>query len=217
MRSKTQVIDYLLEHQIIAVVRAKSRDQVIPLAEALVLGGVRIIEITTSTPDAISAIERAVRHFGDRALIGVGTILDAGTCSAALKAGAEFAVSPVCRPAFVPLAHQHDRPIMLGAYSPTEAQNAFEAGADFIKIFPAETLGPAYIRALHAPMPHLRIVPTGGIDVANVGDFLRAGCCAVGLGTSLISKEIMLKEDWGALTQRARQFAEAARQAKTSP
>src|SRR5437016_2874362 len=104
---------------------------------------------------------------------------------------------------------------MLGAYTPTEAQIAHEAGADFIKIFPADTLGPGYIRALRAPLPHLRIVPTGGVDVHNVGDFLKAGCAAVGAGSSLVSTKILQDANWPELTRRAADFVNAARQART--
>lgn len=202
---------------IIAVVRAQRSDQVIPLAEALLAGGVIAIEITMTTPDAIGAIRSARQAMGDRALIGVGTVLDSGTCRAALAAGAEFVVTPICRTEFVVLAHAADRPIMIGAYTPTEAQLAHEAGADFIKIFPADTLGPGYLKSLRAPLPHLRLVPTGGVDVHNVGDFLKAGCAALGVGSSLVSPVILQAGDWAALTRKAGEFVQAARQARPKP
>jgi len=210
-RSKSQIISALTNPGIIAVVRAKRADQVIPLSEALLAGGVLAIEITMTTPNAIAAIRQATQEFGSRALIGVGTVLDIPTCQAAIDAGAEFIVTPICRPDFVPLAHAADRPIMLGAYTPTEAQIAHEAGADFIKIFPADTLGPGYIKALRAPLPHLRIVPTGGVDVHNVADFLKAGCAALGVGGSLLSTKILENSDWPALTKKAQEFVHAAR------
>jgi Entner-Doudoroff aldolase len=144
-----------------------------------------------TTPNAIAAIRHTCARFGDRALIGVGTVLDAATCRAALEAGAQFVVTPVLRPELVPITHAVGRPIMLGAYSPTEAQIAHEAGADFIKIFPADGLGPGYMKALRAPLPHLRLVPTGGVDVNNVADFLQAGCAALGVGSLLVSAGIL--------------------------
>jgi 2-dehydro-3-deoxyphosphogluconate aldolase/(4S)-4-hydroxy-2-oxoglutarate aldolase len=143
-------------------------------------------------------------------LIGVGTVLDAKGCSDALDAGAEFVVTPVCRPELVPMVHSAERPIMLGAFSPTEAQTAHEAGADFIKIFPADTFGPAYIKALRAPLPHLRIVPTGGVEVHNVRAFLQAGCVALGVGSALVSGKILQVADWQELTRKAGEFVRAA-------
>ena len=208
-RSKTQIIEALLNPGIIAVVRARNADQVRPLSEALLAGGVKAIEITMTTPNAIDAIRMAHSVMGDRALIGVGTVLDAKTCSAALEAGAQFVVTPVCRPDFVAICRAVDRPIMLGAYTPTEAQNAFEAGADFVKIFPADTLGPNYIKALRAPLPHLKIVPTGGVDVHNVADFLKAGCVALGVGGSLVSSKILLESNWTELSRKAAEFVKA--------
>ncbi len=214
MRTKSEIISALTNPGIIAVVRAKSAEQVIPLSEALLAGGVTAIEITMTTPNAIAAIRDARGQLGERAVVGVGTVLDAETCRAAVDAGAEFVVTPICRPEFVSIAHSSGRSIMLGAYTPTEAQTAHEAGADFIKIFPADTLGPGYMKAIRAPLPHLRIVPTGGVDVGNVAEFLKAGCVALGVGSSLVSAKILQEANWPELTRRARQFVEAARSAR---
>jgi 2-dehydro-3-deoxyphosphogluconate aldolase/(4S)-4-hydroxy-2-oxoglutarate aldolase len=199
------------------VIRARSAEQVPAVCEALLSGGVTALEVTMTTPNAIAAIRHTCARFGDRALIGVGTVLDAATCRAALEAGAQFVVTPVLRPELVPITHAVGRPIMLGAYSPTEAQIAHEAGADFIKIFPADGLGPGYMKALRAPLPHLRLVPTGGVDVNNVADFLQAGCAALGVGSLLVSAGILETSDWPELTRRATAFVQAARQAKLRP
>lgn len=214
MRDKQQVISRLTNPGIIAVVRAKNAEQVIPLTEALITGGVTAIEITMTTPNAIEAIRHARQKHGQRALIGVGTVLDVQTCQAAITAGAEFVVTPICRTELVRIAHAVDRPIMLGAYTATEAQLAHEAEADFIKIFPADTLGPGYIKSLLAPLPHLRIVPTGGVDAHNLGDFFRAGCVAVGVGSSLVSSKILQDSDWPALAKKAAEFVQAAQHAR---
>jgi 2-dehydro-3-deoxyphosphogluconate aldolase/(4S)-4-hydroxy-2-oxoglutarate aldolase len=211
---KSEIIARLADPGIIAVVRAQKSEHVIPLSEALLAGGVIAIEITITTPNAIAAIRDARQKLGERALIGVGTILEADTCRSALQAGAEFVVTPVLRPEFVPIVHAAERPIMLGAYTPTEAQTAHEAGADFIKIFPADTLGPGYIKGIRAPLPHLRIVPTGGVDVHNVADFLKAGCAALGVGSSLVSAKILQDANWPELTRKAAEFVAAARQAR---
>jgi len=215
MRTKSDVIAQLIDPGIIAVVRAQSSEQILPLSEALLAGGVRAIEITTSTPDAIENIREVSQALGERAIIGVGTVLDVDTCHAACEAGAEFVVSPVTKPELVAAAHKHDRPIMLGAYTPTEAQTAHDAGSDFVKLFPADGLGPRFIKNLRAPLPHLRIVPTGGITVENAAEFLNAGCAALGIGSALVSQAILTNADWPVLTRRAEQFVAAAKAARS--
>jgi 2-dehydro-3-deoxyphosphogluconate aldolase/(4S)-4-hydroxy-2-oxoglutarate aldolase len=214
MRSKTEIIQLLTDPGVIAVVRAPSAKQVLPLSEALIAGGVIAIEITMTTPNALEMIREAVRKIGSRGVIGVGTVLDAQTCRAAIAAGAEFVVSPIMRPALVEPCHQADKPIMLGAYTPTEAQLAHEAGADFIKIFPSDGLGPGYIKALRAPLPHLRIVPTGIARESDITEFIKAGCVGVGLGSLLVSPAILREADWGELTRLARKFVAAVREAR---
>ena len=214
MRSKSEICSLLTNPGIIAVVRAQKFEQVIPLSQALMAGGVIAIEITLTTPNAFEAIRQARAKFGESALIGVGTVLNAADCRSALEAGAEFVVTPICRTELIPLAHSAGRPIMIGAFSPTEAQTAHEAGADFIKIFPAESVGPNYIKALRAPLPHLRIIPTGGVELHNVGDFLQAGCVALGVGSALVSAKLLQMADWQELTRRALAFVEAISQTK---
>ena len=215
MRNKDEVIAKLIDPGIIAVVRAQSRAQVLPLSEALLAGGVHAIEITTTTPEAIEAIGETSQALGERALIGVGTVLDVETCHVACEAGAEFVASPVTKPELVAATHEHNRPIMLGTYTPTEAQAAHEAGSDFVKLFPADGLGPRFIRNLRAPLPHLRIVPTGGVTVKNVGEFINAGSVALGIGSALVSKDILTNADWPELTRRAEQFVAAAKAARS--
>jgi 2-dehydro-3-deoxyphosphogluconate aldolase / (4S)-4-hydroxy-2-oxoglutarate aldolase len=214
MRTKEQIFAMLENPGVIAVVRAKSAEQVLPLTQALIDGGFRAIEVTMTTPNAFEAIRRASARFSPTASIGVGTVLNAETARKALDAGAEFIVSPIARPEIAQVASAACRPVMLGAYTPTEAQLVFEAGADYVKLFPADTLGCAYIKALRAPLPHLRIVPTGGVSLDNIFDFFAAGCPAVGLGSSLISKEVLAKDDWTALQKVATQFVGAAQLAR---
>jgi len=214
--TKSQIIERLLNPGVIAVVRAKRADQVVPLAEALIAGGIIAVEITMTTPNAIGAIREASAKLGNRAFIGVGTVLDEATCRAAIEAGAQFVVSPICRRELVTIAHVAGKPIMLGSYTPTEAQLAHEAGADFIKIFPADGLGPNYIKALRAPLPHLQMVPTGGVDLKTIGEFFKAGCVAVGAGSSLISREMLDTDDWAALTRTATAFVLAAKAARSA-
>ena len=211
-QNKAEIIQRLTNPGIIAVVRARSREQVLPLADALIRGGVIAVEITMTTPHAIEAIRDAATQFGDRALIGVGTILDAETARQAIEAGAQFVVTPILRPEIVPIAHQADKPIMLGAYSPSEAQQAHESGCDFVKLFPADGLGANYIKALRAPLPHLRIVPTGGVNLETMATFLNAGCAALGVGSSLITKGILNTDNWTELTNNARAYVAKRKQ-----
>jgi 2-dehydro-3-deoxyphosphogluconate aldolase/(4S)-4-hydroxy-2-oxoglutarate aldolase len=215
MRTRNDLLAGLVDPGIIAVVRAQRRDQVLGLTEALLAGGVQAIEITLTTPDACAAIADMRRQFGRAAMIGAGTVVTVDQCRAVLAAGAEFVVTPLSRPDFVPLIHAADRVGIIGAFTPSEAQTAHEAGADFIKLFPAEVLGPAFIKALRAPLPQLRFIPTGGVALDNVGVWFAAGCPAVGVGSSLLTREILAKDDWPALTRRAGEFVAAARAARS--
>jgi len=209
-RSRAEILSRLTDPGIIAVVRTDRSEQLPFICEALLEGGVLAVEITLTVPQALESIRKASEQFGSRAVIGAGTVLGAEDCRAVLAAGAEFVVSPVCQPEIVRAAHAADRPVMLGAYTPTEAQAAHDAGADFIKIFPADTLGPAYIRALRAPLPHLRIVPTGGVDLQTAAEFLKAGCVALGVGSALLPAEVLRSSNWPELSRLARTFVEIA-------
>jgi 2-dehydro-3-deoxyphosphogluconate aldolase / (4S)-4-hydroxy-2-oxoglutarate aldolase len=214
MRTKEQIFTYIENPGVVAVVRARSAEQVLPLSEALIDAGFRAVEITMTTPNALEAIRLASAKFSNVASIGVGTVLNAETARRAIDAGAEFIVSPITKPEIAQVAAAAARPVMLGAYTATEAQTAFDAGTDYVKLFPADTLGPAYIKALRAPLPHLRIVPTGGVSIDNIFDFFAAGCPAVGLGSSLISKAVLEKNDWMALRKTAAEFVGAAELAR---
>ncbi len=201
--SKESIIEKLVEPGIIAVVRARSQAQALPLAEALAAGGVVAVEITMTTPNALVAIRETSKALGARALVGAGTVLNERTAEAVIESGAQFVVTPILKPEIVPIAHAAGKPAMLGAYSPTEAQTAFEAGGDFVKLFPADGLGAGYIRAIRAPLPHLRIVPTGGVSLETMESFLTAGCVALGVGSSMISREILANDDWEQLQRNA--------------
>jgi len=210
MRTRSEIISLLVNPGIIAVVRTDKSEQVPFICEALLAGGVIALEITFTVPNALDAIREAGRRFGAQALVGAGTVLNAAACRAAIAAGAEFVVSPITKLEIIEAARAADKPVMLGSYTPTEAQTAHEAGADFIKIFPADKLGPSYIKSLRAPLPHLRIVPTGGVDLNTATDFLKAGCAALGVGGSLLTAEIVKTSNWGELTRLARAYVEIA-------
>lgn len=206
MSSRSEITARLVALGLVAVVRVPRRELVLPVCEALVSGGVLALEITLTVPDALAVIREVSEKFGARALVGAGTVLNVTQAGAVLEAGAQFLVSPVMRPELIAVAHAAEKPVMIGAYTPTEAQLAHEAGADFIKIFPADKLGPGYIKNLRGPLPHLRIVPTGGVDLQTAAEFFAAGCVALGVGSSLISAEILRAENWPELTRLAGEF-----------
>lgn len=214
MASRTEIANRLTQPGVIPVIRTQTPEAVLPLAEALLAGGLNALEITMTVPNAVAIIRAAAGAFGGRALVGAGTVLDAATARAVIEAGAQFVVSPLLRPELVAVAHAADRVVMLGAYTPTEAQTAHEAGADFVKIFPADTLGPGYIKALRGPLPHLRLVPTGGVDLTTIGAFFQAGVAAVGVGSSLVSPQIVRAADWTGLTRLAADYVQAAQAAR---
>ena len=212
--SKPEIIDCIVNPGILAVIRADSSEQLISVAEALYEGGVIGLEITMTTPNALQVISDVSKRFGKKVLVGVGTVLDTETCRAAILAGAQFAVTPVLRPEVIKMCNRYGVPIAAGAYTPTEALTAYESGADFVKIFPADQLGPTYIKNILGPLPQLRIIPTGGVTVATVDSFIKAGCVALGAGSSLVSKDVLKNKDWKKLTETAAAFVEAIKKAR---
>jgi 2-dehydro-3-deoxyphosphogluconate aldolase/(4S)-4-hydroxy-2-oxoglutarate aldolase len=154
------------------------------------------------------------KKFGDKILMGVGSILDTETARMAILAGAEFVVTPVTKPDVIKLCNRYGKPIASGAYTPTEALLGYESGADFIKIFPADQLGPQYIKNLLAPLPMLQIIPTGGVTVDTAASFINAGCVALAAGSSLVSKDVLKAKDWKKLAETAAAFVEAVKKAR---
>lgn len=204
--NQSEILDRMINPGVLAVIRAASHSQLDSICDALLEGGVCGLEITMSTPDALGAIEKTAQRLGSRALVGVGSVLDETTARLAILAGAQFVVTPVCRPAIIRVCQRYAKPVVCGAYTPTEALTAHEEGADFIKIFPADGLGPGYIKALLAPLPILRIIPTGGVDRNTCADFIRAGCVAVAAGGSLMPSQAVAAGDWKTITETAAAF-----------
>ena len=217
MSEREKIASQIMAAGLVAIVRVPRPEWTVPLATALVAGGIRAVELTMSIPNALEAVRTIDRELGDEILLGVGTVTDDDTCRAAIDAGAKYIVSPVTKPSLVGAAHALDRPVMLGAYTPTEAQAAHEAGSDFVKIFPADTLGPGYIKSLLAPLPHLKIVPTGGVNLDTMEAFLVAGSAALGTGSALLKKEIVAGENWGELERLAKCFADKMAELKSRP
>ena len=209
--TKPEILQRVVDAGIVAILRADSSEGLLPAAEALLAGGVTAMEVTMTTPNALETIAAVRQRFADRVLMGVGSVIDPDTARRAIDAGAQFVVTPVTKPAIIRVCHEVGCPIAAGAFTATEALLAHESGADFVKIFPADQVGPAYLRALLAPLPMLRIIPTGGVTPETAGDFLRAGCVALGVGSALVSREILQSGDWAALTARAAAFVAAVR------
>ena len=217
MSEREKIVSGIEAEGLVAIVRVRRPELALPLAKALVAGGIRAVELTMSIPNALEAVRTIDRELGDKILLGVGTVIDDDTCRAAIDAGAKYVISPITRPSLVAVAHALDRPVMLGAYTPTEAQAAHEAGSDFVKIFPADTLGPSYIKSLLAPLPHLKIVPTGGVNLDTMEAYLAAGSAALGTGSALLKKEIIAGENWGELERLAKRFTDRMAGLKAKP
>ncbi len=212
--TKPEILRGLLDPGIIAIIRADSSAHLVEAAEALLAGGVTAMEVTMTTPGALATISEIATRFAGKIFIGVGSVIDPGTAQEAIVAGAQFVVTPVTKPAVIAVCNELGKPIASGAFTPTEALLAHESGADFVKIFPSEFLGPAYIRSILAPLPMLRLIPTGGVTPATVGAFIQAGSVALGVGSSLVSRDILQTQNWPALTATARTFIAAIRAAR---
>jgi 2-dehydro-3-deoxyphosphogluconate aldolase/(4S)-4-hydroxy-2-oxoglutarate aldolase len=200
----------LLDPGIIPVIRADSSEHIMAACEALVAGGITALEITMTTPNALACISEAARRFAPHAITGVGSVTTPEMCRAAIQAGAKFVVTPMMRPEIVPVAKAADCVIVLGALTPTEAQLAYEAGADLVKIFPAES--PNFIKAIRSPLPHLKIIATSNVTLQNAREFLAAGCVALGIGSSLVSPKILREQNWSELTRLSAEFVAIIRQ-----
>lgn len=209
--SKSEKLDLVRRTKIIAIMRAQQSANMLSAAEAIHAGGVRVIEVTMTTPGALDLISEANQRFGDDVLFGAGSVLDAETARLAILAGAGFIVAPTLSLPVIAMCRRYSIPVMPGCYTPTECLTAWEAGANMIKLFPADVGGPDFVKAILAPMPQLEIVPVGGVTVNNVSEFIRKGATAVGVGSSLINQKLVEQGDFAELTHRARAFIEAVK------
>lgn len=205
--NKPAILDRILATKIVAVVRSNSGDQLAKVVEALAEGGVLVSEITFTVPNALEIIQQVRKAMGDRVILGAGTVLDPETARAAILAGAEFIVSPTVNPETIKLCRRYGVPVMPGAFTPTEILTAWEAGADVVKVFPADVGGPAYLKAVRAPLPQIRVMPTGGVDLTTANAFLDAGACALGVGSALVDPKLVAAGDFATIRERATQYA----------
>ncbi len=196
----------IVESGVVAIMRAKNSDQLLDAARAVLAGGVQAIEVTMTTPGALDVIHQATSQFGSEVLFGVGSVLDPETARAAILAGAKFVVCPTLNLKTIEICKRYSIPVMPGAYTPTEILTAWEAGAEIIKVFPASAGGPPYIKAVKAPLPHIRLAAVGGVDLTNTADFIKAGVEVVGVGGELVNQKLLDARDFAAITERARGF-----------
>jgi len=199
---------------VVAVIRLQDSSKLRAVVDALAAGGVKALEITMTVPRAIELIGEIAPTLPPDFVIGAGTVVDPDTAHAAILAGARFIVGPVLRPAVIEVCHRYDVAVMPGCFSPTEILTAWEAGADVVKVFPATALGPSYFRDIRGPLPHLKLMPTGGVTLDNAGDWIRAGAVAIGVGTALVDVKLVAAGDFAAITERARRFVDAVRAAR---
>jgi 2-dehydro-3-deoxyphosphogluconate aldolase / (4S)-4-hydroxy-2-oxoglutarate aldolase len=210
---KEAVLSKLHTEKVVGIIRAESADGLLDCAKALAAGGLTSIELTMTTPGAIKVLEQVTAALPDF-IFGLGTVLDAETARAGILAGARFIVTPALRPEVITLCRRYSVPVFAGALTPTEIINAWEAGADAVKVFPAEFFGPAYIKSVKAPFPQVELVPTGGVTPETVGDFLRAGAWATAAGSALVDGKALKSKNWAAITERAQAFVKAVAAAK---
>jgi len=206
-----QSLQRLVNCGIAAVIRAPDGQQLVEVAEALLAGGVDVIEVTFTVPQAHRVLEQVAATLGERILLGAGTVLDTQTARIALLAGAQFIVSPTLDLRVIELCRRYDKLVMPGALTPTEVLTAWQAGADVVKVFPSDVTGPRYLKALRGPLPQVRLMPTGGVDLSTAADFLAAGACALGVGGALVEAKALAHGDMARIESLARQFVEIVR------
>lgn len=200
---------------VVAVIRRQRPEDVVPLAEALVKGGVTTLEITVDSEQSYQLIGEVKKRLGSTALVGAGTVLDAETARTAIQAGADFIFSPTYNASLIEMAKRYGVISIPGVLTPSEMVEAYQAGADIVKVFPASAFGPSYIKDLQGPLGHIPMIPTGGVNVGNIGTYIANGAIATGVGGSLVNQQFIDNQDFESITTLAEQFTEAVKQART--
>ncbi len=215
--NKSEVLNRIRETGIVPVVRAASADEAMRIVDAIKEGGISILEITMTVPGAVAVIEEVSKRFGDEVTVGAGTVLDAETARACVLAGAQFVVSPSLSLETIEMCRRYSIAVMPGALTPTEVITAWAAGADMVKVFPCNAMGGAsYLKSLKAPFPQVELIPTGGVSLKTAGDFIRAGASALGVGSDLVDTKAIRAGDAAKVTQAARAYLAAVREARAS-
>jgi 2-dehydro-3-deoxyphosphogluconate aldolase/(4S)-4-hydroxy-2-oxoglutarate aldolase len=205
---RVQLLQDIIDSGVVAIVRLSSSESLLRVADAIAEGGVRHIEFTMTTPKALDTLEEVTSRYGEDVVFGAGTVLDPETARAAILAGARFVVAPNLNPEMIELCNRYSVVSMPGGLTPTEVMQAWDVGADVVKIFPASTFGPSYIKALLAPLPQVKLAPVGGVSMDNVTEYIKMGACCVGVGSSLVNSRLIEGGEWAALTERARGLIE---------
>ncbi len=200
---------------IVAIIRANSANELIDAAAAIHAGGVNVIEVTMTTPNALQVISDVSSAYGDSVLVGAGSVLDAETARAVMLTGAEFIVSPVTKADVIEICNRYGKVVIPGAFTPTEILTAWEAGADYVKVFPSSGVGASYIKDVKAPLPHIPLVPTGGVNAENAAEFISAGATALGVGSSLVNNQLIEEGKFEALTERAKKLSAEVQRARS--
>jgi len=206
--SRESDLQRVYECGIVAVVRSPEPGPLVDVVKALAEGGVTVAEVTFTVPNALDVIREAKKQLGDRVLLGAGTVLDPETARAAILAGAEFIVSPCVNLDVIRICRRYDKVVMPGAFTPTEILAAWEAGADIVKVFPADVVGPAFFKAMRGPLPQVKLMPTGGVDLTTAGDFLKAGAVCLGVGGQLVEPQAVANRDFARITALAKQYVD---------
>lgn len=205
--NKTNMIQRIHEIGLVPVLRATSAKEAMTIADAIIAGGVTVLEVTMTVPGAIQVIEQLAKHHGEKLLIGAGTVLDAETARNCLLAGAQFIVSPALDVRTIELCRRYSVPVMPGALTPTEVVTAWQAGADVVKVFPCSALGGAkYLKALQGPLPQIQLIPTGGVSLSTAEEFLSAGAFALGVGGDLVDAKAAAEGRTEVITENARKY-----------
>src|SRR5512140_3607665 len=213
--TREDIVRTIRETGLVPVIRAANAEQAQQAAEAVQREGIAVVEITMTVPGAIRVMEKVAADVGDKVLLGAGTILDPETARAAILAGAQFLVAPSLNLNVIAMAHRYSKAVLPGALTPTEVLAAWEAGADFVKVFPAGNMGgPKYIKALKGPFPQIEMVPTGGVNLETAADFLKAGACAVAVGGELVDARLIQEGRYDLIEERARQYLAAIAKAR---
>jgi 2-dehydro-3-deoxyphosphogluconate aldolase / (4S)-4-hydroxy-2-oxoglutarate aldolase len=202
--NRETILEEILKRKVVAVLRVKEEEKLKKVIEAIAEGGLTVAEITMTVPNAIQLIENMSKELDKNIIIGVGSVLNAEVAEQAIKAGAKYVVSPIFKKELIDIAHKYDVPAMPGCFTPTEIQTAYEAGADVMKVFPADVLGMPFFKGVLAPMPHLKMMPTGGVSLTNAGEWIKVGACAVGIGSALLDNEAIKNGNYSKLTDNAK-------------
>jgi 2-dehydro-3-deoxyphosphogluconate aldolase / (4S)-4-hydroxy-2-oxoglutarate aldolase len=214
MATKEQNLQRLIDTGVVAVMRVPDPALLMKMSDAIVAGGVDIIEFTMTTPNALDIMAQVAKGNDGKVLLGAGTVLDPETARSAILAGADFVVSPTLNLATIEMCHRYGKMVCPGCFTPTEILTAWECGADIVKVFPATALGPKYFKDVFGPLPQVRLMPTGGVNLDNAGDFIKNGACAIGVGGNLVDLKAAKEGRFDSITEAARQFSQAVKTAR---